>query len=168
MENMLDSPHLPFVHKATIGRFIARYVQGRMDTDWIEQPYGARIENRMEGQDGPSRLDYRYPNAMELFIDPPGRLFRMLAICTPENDGETRLTIVTLRNFARPALFNPIFRYTNRKIALEDQAILESSRPAEVPPPAQEKSVRTDKPTLAFRKLYFDRIRGSRATPPVR
>jgi hypothetical protein len=27
----------------------------------------------------------------------------------------------------------------------------------------EEKSVRTDRPTLAFRKLYFDRIKGSLA-----
>lgn len=165
MENMLDSPHLPFVHKATIGRFVARYVEGRMDTEWIEEPYGARIENRMEGKEGPARLDFRYPNAMELFIDPPGRLLRLMAICTPEGAGQTRLTIITMRNFARSPLFNPIFRRTNRKIALEDQAILETSLPGEVPPPAQEKSVRTDRPTLAFRKLYFDRIKGSRAEP---
>jgi len=32
-----------------------------------------------------------------------------------------------------------------------------------VPPPGSEKSVRTDAPTLAFRKLYFERLKGSGA-----
>lgn len=162
MENMLDSPHLPFVHRKTIGRFVAPHLPGRMDLDWIETPYGARIEGRIEGKDSPSRLDYHFPNAMELFIDPPGKLFRMLAICLPTDDGHTRLTIVTMRNFARAKLFDPLFRRSNRKVAREDQAILESSLPVEVPPPAEEKSVRTDRPTLAFRKIYFERLKNSK------
>lgn len=165
MENMLDSPHLPFVHKGTIGRFLAPFMHGRMDTNWTETPYGARIENLVEGRDRPARLDYRFPNAMELFIDPPGKLLRMMALCIPEKEGQTRLTIITLRDFARWPLLNPIFRRMNRRIALEDQAILESSQPSEVPPAGEEKSVRTDKPTLAFRKLYFERIKGSSAEP---
>ena len=78
----------------------------------------------------------------------------------PSPNGELHL------GHARSALLNPIFRRSNRKIALEDQAILETSWPSEVPPAAQEKSVRTDKPTLAFRKLYFERIKGSSARPP--
>jgi phenylpropionate dioxygenase-like ring-hydroxylating dioxygenase large terminal subunit len=163
MENMLDSPHLPFVHKATIGRFLAPFLPGRMDVTWTETDYGARIENEIEGRQGPARLDYRFPNAMELFIDPPGRLLRMMAICLPIDDSHTRLTIITFRDFARLRLLDPIFRYNNRKIALEDQAILESSEPPEVPPASMEKSVRTDAPTLAFRKLYFERLKGSSA-----
>lgn len=163
MENMLDAPHLPFVHKATIGKFISGYVGGRMNVEWSPKPYGARVESDIEGRERPSRLDYRYPNAMELFIDPPGRILRMLAICTPERANETRMTIITLRDFVRPAIFNPIFRRMNRRIALEDQEILESSRPFEIPPAGDEKSVRTDKPTLAFRRLYFERMKGSSA-----
>lgn len=166
MENMLNSPHLPFVHRKTIGRFVAPHLPGRMDLDWIETDYGARIEGRIEGKDTPSRLDYRFPNTMELFIDPPGKRFRFLAICLPTAEDRTRLTIVTMRNFARSRLFDALFRRSNRKIALEDQAILESSLPAEVPPPAQEKSVRTDRPPLAFRKIYFERLKNSRASLP--
>jgi hypothetical protein len=60
-------------------------------------------------------------------------------------------------------LLDPLFRFANRRIAREDQAILESSDPPEMPRAAQEKSVRTDAPTLAFRKLYFERLKGSRA-----
>ncbi|MEO0062645.1 MAG: hypothetical protein RLZZ08_1205 [Pseudomonadota bacterium] len=163
MENMLDSPHLPFVHKGSIGRGLRGMVHKRMDLTWTPQPYGATIANRVEGKDRDSRLDYRFPNAMELFIDPPGRVFRMIAICHPEDAQHTRLTIITIRNFARSRLFDPLFRWSNRRIALEDQHILESSSPLEVPPAGQEKSVRTDAPTLAFRKIWFDRLSGSKA-----
>ncbi|HEY7808277.1 MAG TPA: aromatic ring-hydroxylating dioxygenase subunit alpha [Croceibacterium sp.] len=166
MENMLDSPHLPFVHQATIGRFVAKHVGGRMDVSWTDTPYGARIENTMEGRERGARLDYRSPNAMELFIDFGGRLFRLMAVCVPVDDSHTQLTIITLRNFARWRGFDWYFRRSNRKIADEDKAILESSDPVAVPPPAQEKSVRTDKPTLAFRKLYFERFEESSATAP--
>ena len=167
MENMLDSPHLPFVHRATIGRFVAKHVGGRMDVSWTETPYGARIENTMEGRESGARLDYRSPNAMELFIDPAGRLFRMLAICLPVDENRTRLTIITIRDFARWRGLNWWFRRSNRRIADEDKAILETSQPSEVPPPAQERSVRTDQPTLAFRKFYYERFRESAASPQI-
>jgi phenylpropionate dioxygenase-like ring-hydroxylating dioxygenase large terminal subunit len=166
MENMLDSPHLPFVHKATIGRFVSKHVGGRMDVSWTETPYGAKVESTMEDRERQARLDYRAPNAMELFIDFGGRLFRFIAVCLPVDDSRTQLTIITMRNFARWRGLDWYFRRSNRKIADEDKAILESSDPVEVPSAAQEKSVRTDKPTLAFRKLYFERFKDSSAQPP--
>lgn len=166
MENMLDSPHLPFVHGRSMGRFLAPFVAGRMDLTWNPRDYGAEINGQVDADRRPSRLDFRYPNAMELFIDPPGRIMRLMAVCVPEDSETTRLSIYTIRSFARWRLLDPLFRWTNRKIALEDQHVLETSLPAEVPPAADEKSVRTDGPTLAFRKIYFERIKGSRATPP--
>lgn len=169
MENMLDSPHLPFVHRRSIGRDLARFVAGRrMDVRWHDEPYGARILAQVEGRPRPTRLDYRFPNMMELFIDPPRRVFRLMAVCTPEAEGRTRLTLYTFRSFLRAAPFDALFGHFNRRIALEDQKIVESSDPAEVPPAAAERSVRTDQPTLAFRKLYFERIKGSSADPAPR
>lgn len=174
MENMLDSPHLPFVHKRSIGRGLARLVGGstRMDMRWTAEDYGARIENLVEGRPSTARLDYRFPNAMELFIDPPGgktrRIFRMLAVCLPESDTHTQMCIYTLRNFARSPLLDPLFKWSNGRIAREDQAVLESSQPLSVPPAGEERSVRTDAPTLAFRKLYFETLAGSSsALPPA-
>lgn len=169
MENMLDSPHLPFVHKGSIGRGLAKLVGngGRMDVSWQPVDYGARIENVVAGRPSTARLDYRFPNAMELFIDPPGRRFRMIAVCLPESDTHTLMCIYTLRDFARARLFDPLFRWSNRRIANEDQAVLESSQPLAVPAAGTEKSVRTDAPTLAFRKLYFEQLAGSNALPPA-
>lgn len=168
MENMLDMPHLPFVHRRSIGAGLRKLVGGRMDVFWEDRPYGARISNKVDGAPRPGALDYRYPNVMELVIDPPGRLFRLLVACVPEDENHTRLVLVTMRNFARAPVLDPLFRWMNRRIAEEDRRIVESSSPGEVPPPAQEASVRTDGPTLAFRRIYRSRLLGGSANPAVR
>jgi phenylpropionate dioxygenase-like ring-hydroxylating dioxygenase large terminal subunit len=169
MENMLDMPHLPFVHRRTIGKDLGGLVTGsRMDLLLEERPYGLHISNKINGEARPGTLDYRYPNVMELRIDPPGRLLRLMVACVPEDDKTTRLLLLTLRDFARSRLLDPVFRLMNSRIAREDRRIVESSLPCEAPPPNEEKSVRTDAPTLAFRRIYRQRLAGGSARPPVR
>jgi len=163
MENMLDMPHLPFVHRATIGRQMASEGTEQMDVRWTLTELGGRIENITPGRASQTRLDFHYPNAMELFIDPPGRTLRIVAVCLPEAANTTRMIFATYHSFAKSWVFNPLFRFANRRIAREDKEILESSDPPEIPAAAQEKSVRTDGPTLAFRKQYFDRLKGTSA-----
>lgn len=166
MENMLDMPHLPFVHRKTIGKDASRLIGGRMDVNWDDRAYGGRISSAIDGVARPGVLEYRYPNVMELFIDPPGKRLRLMVACIPEDDRTTRLLLLTMRDFARSPLLDPVFRLLNRRIAREDQAIVESSLPSEVPAPAEEASVRTDAPTLAFRRIYRMRLLGSRAERP--
>ena len=113
-------------------------------------------------------LEYRYPNLMELLIDPPGRIFRLMAICLPQDDTTTKLILLTIRDFARWPILNPIFRIMNQRIANEDKRIIESALPKEVPPPSEEASLRTDAPTLAFRRIYRQNLQGSSVAPPVR
>jgi phenylpropionate dioxygenase-like ring-hydroxylating dioxygenase large terminal subunit len=169
MENMLDMPHLPYVHRRTIGKELSRLVEGaRMDMLLQERPYGLHISNEINGETRPGSLDYRFPNVMELCIDPPGKLLRLMVACIPEDDRTTRLLLLTLRDFARSPLLHPVFRLMNGRIATEDRRIVESSLPGEVPPPGEEASVRTDAPTLAFRRIYRQRLRGSEAHPPAR
>lgn len=165
MENMLDAPHLPFVHRRTIGRGLQTLVGETLAMNWEERPYGARITRSIGGQARGGPLDFRFPNAMELFIDPPRRILRLLAVCVPEDGDTTRLTIYTMRNFARLRLLDPLFRRMNRAIAEEDQAIVESSDPAIVPSPELERSVATDLPTLAFRRIWRRRLKGSSVQP---
>lgn len=162
MENMLDVPHLPFVHGATIGRGMRTAAETRMEVSWTPHPEGASVVGLIEGQPR-GRLNFLYPNAMELVIDPPNRKLRILAVCLPVDAQSTRMLFVTMRDFARFPLLDPVFRWSNRRIAREDRAIVESSDPPEVPLAAAERSVRTDAPTLAFRKLYFERLKGSSA-----
>lgn len=167
MENMLDSPHLPFVHRSTIGRDLSNYVaESRLETRFEPTAYGGRISASVDGNPRAVNMDYRFPNVMELFIDPPGKVFRLMVACIPEDETTTRLWLLTARSFARSPLFDVAFRWMNRRIAREDQAIVESSLPAEAPPPAEEASVRTDAPTLAFRKIYRERLMGSFTSKP--
>ncbi len=169
MENMLDSPHLPFVHRNTIGRDLSKHVRaGRLEMSFEPTPNGGRIRASVDGSPGDGYLEYRFPNVMELFIDPPGKIFRLMVACIPEYDHTTRLWLLTMRSFARAPLFDFAFRWMNRRIAREDQAIVESSLPAMVPPPGEEVSVRTDAPTLAFRKIYRERLQGSSVLRPRR
>lgn len=159
MENMLDTPHLPFVHARTIGKPLRGRTAEKMEMTWHETGFGAEITAHRSGEAPRSSLRYHFPNIMELAIDPGGRIMRLLAVCSPAEAGATRLTIYTIRNFARLRLFDPLFARANRKIAEEDRAILESSLPPEVPPAGEEHSVASDAPTLAFRKIWFTRIK---------
>jgi hypothetical protein len=47
----------------------------------------------------------------------------------------------------------------NARIAAQDQAVVESSDPPEVPPAGEERSVGTDRATLHFRKYYEETLR---------
>jgi phenylpropionate dioxygenase-like ring-hydroxylating dioxygenase large terminal subunit len=165
MENMLDMPHLPFVHRRTIGKDLRGLTGRRMDVFWEERPFGGHVSNAVDGVPRPGALEYRFPNVMELLIDPPGKRFRLMVSCIPEDDNSTRLLLLTIRDFARWRALDPLFRWMNWRIAREDQAVVESSLPAEVPPPAEEASVRTDAPTLAFRRRYRKELLGSSAEP---
>ncbi|MFT3724181.1 MAG: aromatic ring-hydroxylating dioxygenase subunit alpha [Hyphomonadaceae bacterium] len=165
MENMLDSPHLPFVHRKTIGKSLLRRMtpKSSMDIVWEEAPWGGRASARLDGVDGGGVLEYFRPNMMALTIPIPKRHFRIHALVVPAGERQTRLTVVASRDFLRSGMFSPMFRSSSAKIADEDKAVVESSPSGEVPPAAQERSVRTDKATLQFRKYYHDALKGSSA-----
>jgi phenylpropionate dioxygenase-like ring-hydroxylating dioxygenase large terminal subunit len=160
MENMLDTPHLPFVHAKTIGKHLRGRTNELMSVKWVETSFGAEVIAQRSGEKPVTTLRYHFPNMMELAIDPGGRILRLLAVCSPAAADTTQLTIYTLRNFAKARILDPLFARANARIAAEDKAIVESSLPREVPPGGQEKSVASDAPTLAFRKIWFSQIKG--------
>ncbi len=161
MENMLDWPHLPFVHKATIGKSMRKQTEQRMDVAWEERPWGAHTYIQINGKAEPGSLDLRWPNQMNLHIPIPNKLLMMLVACVPIDEGRTKMLMIMARNFLTNPIFDWFFHRTNLKIAMEDKAIVESSFPNMVPPASEEKSVRTDAPTLAFRKRYYAELVGS-------
>jgi phenylpropionate dioxygenase-like ring-hydroxylating dioxygenase large terminal subunit len=163
MENMLDSPHLPFVHRRTIGRTYRRRMtpESSMEIAWEDTPYGGRARASLDGDETGAFLDFYRPNIMALHIPIPNRHLRIHALVVPAKAGRTRLTVVGSRDFARLPILNPWFSWLNGLIADEDRAVVESSGREEVPPPGAELSVRTDRATLQFRKYYFDVLRGS-------
>jgi phenylpropionate dioxygenase-like ring-hydroxylating dioxygenase large terminal subunit len=165
MENMLDSPHLPFVHRTTIGRPMAKMMKpdSRMVTSWEEMPWGGRQRASLDGNTNLAHLDFHRPNMMSLHIPIPGKRFSILALVIPVDAQTTRLMVVGARDFLRWRGLNPLFNLMNAYIANQDQAVVESSDPPVVPEPSLEVSVATDRPTLAFRKYYFERLSPSRA-----
>lgn len=146
MENMLDSPHLPFVHRRIIGKSLQKRMTSasRMETTWQETPWGGRTQARIDGQDGGAFLEYFRPNVMALHIPVPGKHLRIHALVIPEQEGRTRIIICQSRDFARLGLLDPVFSLINRRIADEDKAVVESGGTKEIPPAACEKSVATD------------------------
>ncbi len=171
MENMLDSPHVPYVHATTIGRFVRPLLKSdsTMHVTWEDTSYGGRTTSWIDTENPASGalayLDFYKPNVMVLNIPVPKQVFRMHAICVPVKADRVRMLVVGARSFARLSLLNPLFNASNMKIVKQDQAVVESSFPSEVPPAADEVSVRTDRATLQFRRYYFEELKPSSAPP---
>jgi phenylpropionate dioxygenase-like ring-hydroxylating dioxygenase large terminal subunit len=160
MENMLDVPHVPFVHRRTIGREQRARMKrdSVMAIDFEETATGFRIRAQLDDKRGSSVIDWLRPNGMVLRLmpgAPPERGFRQHVFCVPLDASTTRMLVVSTRTFLR---YNPLGwlgDQWNRAILLEDRAIVESSQPREVPHPSEEASVATDTPTLHFRRYYL-------------
>ncbi len=167
MENMLDWPHLPFVHANTIGKNMVRQASSRMDITWEDRPWGAHTHIAIDGKAEPGSLDLRWPNQMNLHIPIPNKLLMMFVTCVPVDAQRTRMILTMARDFLTLPLFDLFFHRSNLRIANEDKAIVESSWPAEVPRPGDERSVRTDAVTLAFRKRYFAELHCSSSEAPA-
>ncbi len=165
MENMLDSPHLPFVHRRTIGRPLRRRLgpDSRMDITWMPTPWGGTITAGLPGDGVRATLEFYRPNIMVLTIPIPGRHLKIHAAVVPAQAGATRLFVIGSRDFLKSPLLDPLFAATNARIADEDRAVVESAGATEVPPASTERSVATDRATLQFRKYYYEDLRESSA-----
>lgn len=170
MENMLDYPHLPFVHRGSIGRGLRAPAAGQSSLELSTERtgFGMRIAAKIDGRSSGAGLEWRRPNGMVLVLDQGARRMRQHVYCVPVDERTTRMILVTTRDFG---LYNPLmwfFDQFNRVILHEDRAVVESSDPPAVPRPRFEKSVMTDAPTLAFRRWYFDAlVDGKRADVPL-
>jgi phenylpropionate dioxygenase-like ring-hydroxylating dioxygenase large terminal subunit len=171
MENMLDMPHVPFVHRRTIGRRqrAAMRPDSVMRIRLEETTAGFHIRSELDGATQGGALDWRRPNGMVLMLmagTPPERGFRQHVFCIPIDANTTRMMVISTRTFLR---YNPIGWLSdqfNRLILLEDRAIVESSQPLVVPPPAEETSSATDAPTLHFRRWYLRTLASVEPAPP--
>jgi nitrite reductase/ring-hydroxylating ferredoxin subunit len=163
MENMLDFPHLPFVHRRTIGRDLRKKMRpgSVFETRMEPDAHGFLVHGSMDGDPSGATVRFRRPNSMELDIKIPDRRVRIHIWCVPVAPLRTRMVLVAGRDFLLNNPFAFISNQFNRFIMLEDQAVVESSQPPEVPPPGDELSVASDGPTLAFRRYYYRDLRGS-------
>lgn len=163
MENMLDVPHLPFVHGKSIARDIRKNLRpdGRLQVRIDPAPFGGRVFSAWYGEPEQAILNWRRPNAMELFIiESPKRRWRLHMYCVPVNRERTKMILCSARTFLGFSFITWLMMRSNNVLS-EDRHVIESTDPLEAPPPGDELSVPTDGPTLYFRKYYYRDLRGS-------
>lgn len=165
MENMLDSPHLPFVHRRTIGTALRTQLRrgDRMVVLVHPEPQGMRVDFSVGDEPGRAGLRWFRPNGMELDLAGDTTVFRQHVWCVPVDDGTVRMMLTSARGIGGT---NPIMRAFdrfNRVILSEDRRVVESSEPPEVPRPEDEVHVPTDRATLAFRRWYHEECRPTTA-----
>ena len=168
MENMLDFPHLPWVHGKSIGKALAKSLRrdSRVFQEITPDEHGFRLDFRMDDHET-NNLWWRRPNAMVLNImDQPGRYLRVQVFCVPEKTNYTQMILISASDFGFFNIFAPLSKLFAPDVLMEDKAVLESSWPMQVPAPADEKSVATDKGTLVFRTWYRKLMRQAAAGSP--
>jgi len=129
------------------------------------EPCGAVFTGKLDGVETGADLRWRKPNNMELDIKIPGRGLRMHIYCVPVDAKRTRMILGVARTFLSDK--NPLAWLSNqfnKRVLVEDRAVVESSQPPEAPPPGDELSVATDGPTLYFRRYYYRELRNSSST----
>ena len=168
MENMLDSPHLPFVHRKTIGSMIFRKMRpdSTLEVEVQPTPTGFSTTTSLDGTPPNGMLEWLRPNGMALHIPIPNRLMRLHLWCVPVDANHTRMIGASARDFLRMQPFAALLNRYNTRILREDRAVVESSMPAEVPPASEERSVATDRATLAFRRWYTERKKHAAVASP--
>lgn len=163
MENALDAPHLPYVHRWTIGAGVRGPAErgARMDTTFTPTEYGGRIHWAVDGATSGHQtgsIEFFAPNVMQLrFGDAEGPPTQLLAV-VPVDAQHTRMMTILAPGFSVFRVLSTLF---GRRLLWEDQHVVESSDPPEVPEVGREVSVRSDRATLAFRKFYDATLRGS-------
>ncbi len=168
MENMLDFPHLPYIHRTTIGRFVLSKMHrdSRLHLTVTDTAYGFALESRVDEHPPSAALHWYRPHGMVLDTMPEPRIMRLHVWCVPIDEGHTRMLLTSVRNFAQnPAASVGINRF-NLTVLRQDRDVVESSKPAVVPAGAAERSVPTDKPTLTFRTWYQRHLAGSSVPDP--
>lgn len=163
MENMLDYPHLPFVHRNTIGRFVRQkaHRDSKLVFDLEDTDYGYKFGARLDEHEPGAWLRWYRPNSMILDVMPEPKIMRVQIYCIPTEKDKVRMLLVTGRNIAQNPFSSLPFDRFNIFVLHQDRKVVESSDSVEVPEAKEEKSVRTDRPTLNFRTHYLREMKGT-------
>lgn len=168
MENMLDFPHLPFVHRTTIGRFVrAKMTRESVLTMTVNHTdYGFASLTGVDDHPPGAELRWYRPHGMTLDAIPEPRRLRLHVFCVPIDRDRTRMILTSVRNFAKDPASSVIFNAFNAKVLHQDRPVVETSYPREVPERGLEASVPTDKATLTFRAWYHRSLPGTSEPDP--
>lgn len=155
VENMADDSHLPWVHPKTIGRgmFEPRPESPpRLALDVTDHDWGWSWHAVVDGKRAEWAAELRWPNVMLLRIPAGSSTLGICFAAVPVDDDHVRILQLSYRSMLRPAVFHPVFRFINRRVLVEDQAIVESQPPGPPRPEMTQRSVPTDVVGLRFRK----------------
>lgn len=169
MENVLDAPHLPFVHRYTIGMAARAPADAGapMETTYTPDDDGGIVRWSIDGATtGPNQGSIRHyaPNIMQLIpfgseVDPDA-VPEQLVVAVPIDGTSTRsMAILT----PKLSVFRLLDFLIGDRLNWEDRHVVETHDPPEVPRGGGEASVRSDRATLAFRRYYDSKLRDSYA-----
>jgi len=165
IENQLDIPHVPFVHRTTIGRGVGTV----MDGPWVEwlDPDRMRVFMHARPDDGtPPRkseemprpdtgfwLDFIFPNLWQNHL---GDASRVVIAFAPVDHENTLLYLRFYQKFVRvPVVRDIVNRLSmpfNATIAHQDRRIVETQEPKRTDLRMGEKLIQGDSPIIAYRR----------------
>lgn len=169
LESMLDSTHLPYVHRNTVGRMMQR--KRRRDSVMripvAQEDYGFGFLDGIDDHPPGGEIFWYRPNLMVLEAVIPPRLLRLYIWCVPIDEQRTRVIELTTRNFAKSRAATAAVDAYSKTMSWQARRIVETSPPGPVPDPHQEQNVPTDKPMLIFRSWYHRELAGSSVPDPA-
>lgn len=168
MENMLDYPHLPYVHRNTIGRFVRakQTPDSQLHQEIRDTDFGYDLTPWLDDSEPGATLKWYAPNSMVLDTLPAPRMMRIQIYCIPAETNRVRMLLITTRNFARNPAASLAFNRFNTFVLHQDRAVVESSDPVVVPEGGVETWVPTDRATLRFRTWFNRELRDSDVADP--
>lgn len=158
VENQLDWPHLPFVHRTTIGMF------SRPEMDVGCEVNGDRLDTWLRDQELPDgtpslKISLLLPN---IWINPFGASQVGMLAFVPIDEQRTRFYVRTYqRRHAIPGLAHLVSRLTNllnRVILRQDARVVVSQPQAPTTDVEGEHLVQADLPIVQFRKEVRRRL----------
>ena len=158
IENTIDFAHPPFLHSGSIGRFLRDQLtpQSQMTVRAQEEENGAMVfSSALDGHETAFDIRWVAPNRVSLDLPGPSGLRRSHVWAIPTRENQTRRLVVT--EHAGPVSAD--FERFAAQVAQEDQRIVESQRPKEIPRTEPPVSVGTDTPSLVFGRYYQHSLR---------
>jgi phenylpropionate dioxygenase-like ring-hydroxylating dioxygenase large terminal subunit len=165
IENQLDVPHVPFIHRTTIGRNSGTIIDGPW-VEWCgpdrflvhvatrpEDGTRARQADEMRWPEKPFHLEFVFPNLWQNFISDK---VRVVAAFAPVDDENTVLYLHFYQNFMRTpglrSLINRSAMIFNTIVAHQDRRVVQTQRPAISGLKIGEKLIPGDNPIIAYRR----------------
>ena len=157
LENFVDLAHFPFVHDGTLGdRRQTRVPIAKVDrlNRELRFQFVPSPEMQLPGVALMAPTDYRLwvPFTVNLeFFFPDGERSQLWMSASPLESGVCRSFWFTCRTADRDGADQPHLDF-QALVLSEDLPVIEAQDPPEIPAPAEEYSVRTDKVSIAYRR----------------